>query len=508
MAVTSEHGWRFDAAAAPHRLLPSVRARSAVAAVLVVALALASGATLLYLVLQRSLFSGLDSAATGRSAEVAGRLVTSGEGSLDAELKAAERPAQLVQVVNPAGQVVASSSYNAGPGPITGLRPAAGQVTHEEAGPLKLLDDQRPFLAMARGVEFHGETWTVIVASHLEGQRESVRTVLKLLLTGFPVLLAGVAVAVWVLVGRALRPVEEIRRRVAAVDAARIEERVPVPPTRDEIARLAITMNRMLDRLAAAQRAQRQFVADASHELRSPLATLAATLEVADADVTGRAWGELRDVMSIETRRMAALVENLLLLARADDEGLRVDAVDVDLDDLLREEARRLRAAAPALEVGTAIEPVRVSGDHLRLGQMLRNLVDNAGRHASGGVRLGLVRADDDAVLTVDDDGPGIPEPHRRRVFDRFVRLDDSRDRASGGAGLGLPIVREIVVAHGGAVAVVESPDGGCRVIVQIPVDGPAGSRGVEPIRLPVGRPEPALVSSPEHPLGEPERPS
>jgi signal transduction histidine kinase len=475
--VDPEYRWRFEAAVAPHRLVASVRGRSAVAAVLVVGLALAAGAALLFYVLQRQLLHGLDAAATVRAGEVATRLVAGGEGGLDAALKAAAREGQLVQVVDPAGRVVASSSGRPDQEPITGLAPAPGQVLREDAGLLKIVDDTRPFLALSRGVSFHGRPWRVIVASFTEGQRESVTTVLKLLLIGFPGLLVLVAAAVWLLIGRALGPVEQIRRRVAGIGAggehdgagaSGLDERVPIPPTRDEIARLAITMNRMLDRLQAAQQAQRQFVADASHELRSPLATLTATLEVAGADVSGRTWRDLRAVMAAEADRMATLVENLLLLARADDQGLRITAGDVDLDDLMELEARRLRAASDLL-VTTAIEPVRVTGDRQRLSQMLRNLVDNAGRHARGRVRLALVRAGDDAVLTVDDDGPGIEPADRQRVFGRFVRLDESRDRARGGAGLGLAIVREVVLGHGGAVAVAESPEGGCRVIVRLP---------------------------------------
>jgi signal transduction histidine kinase len=492
--VDPEYRWRFEAAVAPHRLVASVRGRSAVAAVLVVALALAAGAALLYYVLQRQLLHGLDTAATVRAGEVATRLVAGGEGGLDAALKAGAREGQLVQVVDPAGRVVASSSGRPDQEPITGLTPAPGQVLREEAGLFKIVDDTRPFLALSRGVSFHDRPWRVVVASFTEGQRASVITVLKLLLIGFPGLLVMVAAAVWLLIGRALRPVEQIRLRVAGIgvtderDGPRpggLDERVPIPPTRDEIARLAITMNQMLDRLQAAQQAQRQFVADASHELRSPLATLSASLEVAGADVSGRAWRDLRAVMAAEADRMATLVENLLLLARADDQGLRIATGDVDLDDLMELEARRLRTASTLL-VSTAIEPVRVVGDRQRLSQMLRNLVDNAGRHARGQVRLTLARAGDDAVLTVDDDGPGIEPAQRQRVFGRFVRLDESRDRARGGAGLGLAIVREVVLGHRGAVVVAQSPEGGCRVVVRLPLTPAASTRAQNAVQPPV----------------------
>jgi signal transduction histidine kinase len=444
----------------------------------VVALALALGAAVLYYVLQRSLLSTLDSAAVVRAGEVVTEIQAEGLAGLGDELKADARQGQVVQVVDPAGVMIASSDSRAGQPLYSSLRPRPGQVLRDQAGLFK------------------------IVVSFTDGQRESVKTVLKLLLIGFPGILLLVGIAVWLLIGRTLGPVERIRRRVAGIEANRLDERVPVPQTRDEVARLAITMNRMLDRLEASQQAQRQFVADASHELRSPLATLSATLEVAGADVSGRAWRELRSVMAAETDRMATLVADLLLLARVDDQGLQIVPVDVDLDDLLEQEARRLRTAS-GLKVSTAIEAVRVQGDLLKLSQVIRNLVDNASRHARSSVRLSLVASGPVAVLTVDDDGPGIPPAERQRVFERFVRLEASRDRVGGGAGLGLPIVREVVRGHHGAVAVDASPEGGCRVIVQLPLV-PADHPLPTPVRLPGTRLPPSLVASPDQSLEDP----
>jgi signal transduction histidine kinase len=392
--------------------------------------------------------------------------------------------------VNPKYGVVATSSPNKSQGSMTGLRPAAGQVLRENAGLRKITSKFRPFLALTRGVQYGPYVDTVIVISYTEGQRESVLTVMRLLLIGFPILLLLVGVTIWVLIGRALSPVEQIRARVAGIGAGELAERVPIPPTRDEIARLAVTMNQMLDRLQASQQAQRQFVSDASHELRSPLATLTATLEVADADVTGRAWHDLRSVMASEADRMAILVENLLLLARADDQGLRIVPVEVDLDDLMEEEARRLRTSSDLI-VHTAIVTVRVQGDRLKLSQVVRNLVDNASRYAVSTVSLGLAIVDNAALITIDDDGPGIPERERGRVFERFVRLDESRDRASGGTGLGLPIVWEVVRGHLGDVAVGTSPMGGCRVVVRLP------ALVITPPTGPILRPVPHEESQP-----------
>lgn len=437
---------------------------------MVVALALAGGAALLLFLLQRALISGVDAAASARAGEVASLLRAEGVEGLDQDLAQNTRQSQLVQVVDQTGAVVASSSARAAHQPLSTLRPADGQVRRRELSRIQILDDDDdPYLVVTRGVAHEGVTYDVTVASSTQTQRDTVGTVLTYLLAGFPVLLLLVGGATWVLVGRALDPVERIRRRVHGIGGAQLADRVPVPATGDEIARLAVTMNEMLDRLQEAQATQRRFVADASHELRSPLATLTATLEVAAADSTGRAWDDLHEVMEAEAVRMGRLVEDLLLLAKVDDDGLRLHRSDVDLDDLLAGEGRRLNGSTD-LDVQADIRPVRVAGDAAKLGQVLRNITDNAARAATARVALRLAEDGAEAVLIVDDDGPGVPTDDRERVFARFVRLDESRDRGSGGSGLGLAIVREVVRGHGGSVVIGDSPLGGARVEVRLPV--------------------------------------
>jgi signal transduction histidine kinase len=311
----------------------------------------------------------------------------------------------------------------------------------------------------------------VVVASSVETQRDTVTTVTTYLLIGFPLLLVLVGAATWMLVGRALRPVERIRSRVHGIGVGQLADRVPVPAADDEIARLAVTMNEMLDRLQAGQETQRRFVADASHELRSPIASLMAALDVIMADESGRSAPELHLVMEAETERMRRLVEDLLLLAKADDTGLRIQRTDVDLDDLVGIELRRLRTAN-GVAVEGVVPPVRVTGDAAKLSQVLRNLADNAVQAAHGKVRFTLAEQAGIATVTVEDDGDGIPADERSRVFERFVRLDASRARGSGGSGLGLAIVREVVRGHGGTVEVTDSPLGGARFVVRLPVAG------------------------------------
>ena len=448
-----------------------VRARSTWAALFVVAAALAIGAAVLLLLLQRTLITSVADQAESRAFDVAGQVSEEGETGLAKELVENTRVSQLIQVVNAQNKVVANSSPKGAGEPLTESRPAVGQSVQDEVGEMPLLDDDSPYLIVARGTEFEGARYTVVVASSVETQRDTVTTVTTYLLIGFPSLLVLVGVATWLLVGRALRPVEQIRSRVHGIGVGQLADRVPVPAAEDEVARLAVTMNEMLDRLQAGQETQRRFVADASHELRSPIASLMAALDVIVADDSGRAAPELHQVMQAETERMRRLVEDLLLLAKADDTGLQIQRTDVDLDDLVGVELRRLRTGN-AVSVEGVVPPVRVTGDAAKLSQVLRNLADNAVQAAHGKVRFTLAEAAGTATVTVEDDGDGIPALERSRVFERFVRLDASRARGSGGSGLGLAIVREVVRGHGGTVEVTDSPLGGARFVVRLPVAG------------------------------------
>ncbi len=282
-----------------------------------------------------------------------------------------------------------------------------------------------------------------------------------------PLVVLGVALLAWLTLGRAFRPVEAIIARTDEISAHNLDERVPVPPSGDEVARLAGTMNRMLARIQAATASQRRFVSDASHELRSPVAASRAQLEVAldhphDADWTVTA----RTVLD-EQERLSRLVDDLLLIARLD-EGGEPHRVEVDLDDVVFAEASRVHRVGVDV---TQVTPVRFSGDPGLLQRLVRNLMDNAVRHAAGRVRVSLASDDGFALLAVEDDGTGVPPDLRESVFDRFTRLEDARSRDAGGAGLGLAVVREVARAHGGEARVVESALGGARFEVRPPVE-------------------------------------
>jgi len=270
----------------------------------------------------------------------------------------------------------------------------------------------------------------------------------------------------WVVIGRALRPVERMRRDAQAVAELGGEQRVHDPGSKDELGRLASTLNDMLDRLDANAAAMRRFVSDASHEIRSPITNIRARIETAAPD---DAAATRADVIG-EVERIETIIDDLTYLARRD-EG-RLDRADerVELDEILFAEASRLQRSGTVVVDAADVEPVVIAGDRAQIRRAVRNLVDNAERHADGAVRLAVTATAAEVVVDVDDDGAGIPPADRQRVFERFVRLDESRQRGSGGTGLGLAIVAEIAASHGGTVEVADAPLGGARLRLRLPV--------------------------------------
>ncbi|MCE6996552.1 HAMP domain-containing histidine kinase [Saccharothrix sp. S26] len=286
---------------------------------------------------------------------------------------------------------------------------------------------------------------------------------------GAVALTALFAFVVWFATGRVLRPVQAIRRELADITGHDLARRVPVPGTRNEIARLAVTVNATLDRLQAAVEENRRFVADASHELRSPIAALRAELEIAHAHPDLTDWRAVVDGALRDTYRLQQLAGDLLLLARLDHAPAAASDDVVDLVELVRTETARRGDRVPALDLGD--RPVRVRGSRPLLARLLANLLDNAERHAADRVTVRLTEADGVAWLHVVDDGPGIPPEDRERVFERFTRLDDARTRETGGTGLGLPIARRIARLHRGALDVADAPDhGGACLTATLPV--------------------------------------
>jgi signal transduction histidine kinase len=421
--------------------------------------ALIVGGVALVTVLRGTLQRELRAAVAARAADVAAAL-ESGAGPDGLAPGGADD--LLIQVVDAGGRVVASTPNVAGLPPVARLGPGRSAA-------IDVPVDDDAYLAVGAAADTPGGRYSIVVGRAVDLVEDPTRVVTGLLLVGLPVLLLVVVATTWTVVGRALMPVEAIRAEVDEISAAELHRRVPDPPGDDEIARLARTMNRMLARLQGASTRQRRFIADASHELRSPVASIRQHAEVALAHPDRADATELAGTVLAEDLRLQDLVEDLLLLARADEHSLRLRRRAVDLDDLAFDEARRLREAT-GLQVDTsAVSAGRVDGDASGLRRVLRNLGDNAARHARARISFALSAADDAVVLTVEDDGPGIPEADRARVMERFVRLDDARARDAGGSGLGLAIAAEVVAAHGGAIRIAGSGLGGARVEVRLP---------------------------------------
>lgn len=318
---------------------------------------------------------------------------------------------------------------------------------------------------------------TVLVAKSMSDVMRSIGLLRTTLLITFPLLLALLAAVAWRVVGATLRPVEALRAGAEEITGGARPGQLPVPASRDEIHRLAVTLNGMLDRLEAARARQRAFVADAAHELRSPLTNMRTQLEVAQRLGERTDWPAVADDLLADTERLGRLVDDLLLLARADDApaGPARPAGPVELGELITTTVQRY--PAPLVQVVTVAHPLWTVGEPDALGRVVANLLDNAVRHArtrvvvAAGPGTGVYH-----LVTVTDDGPGIPVADRDRVFGRFTRLDDARARDAGGAGLGLAIVRELVRRHGGTVRLADAPAGsGLRVEVRLPVYEPDG---------------------------------
>ena len=423
----------------------SVRGRATFAAGAVVGVALLLAALLFDTALTR----GVEESAIA-SAEASAERLAARVGPDGAALGTDFDDDELVQVLSPEGTIVAAS-------------PDARDIPPLREG--RVVHDNDVFVVAEEGVK--DSRLIVMVAHEIDDGLEVVSAARWLLATTIPILVGFVALGAWILTGRALAPVTRIRGEVEDIEAARLDKRLKVPDTGDEIAQLASTMNHMLDRLDASARAQRRFVADASHELRSPLAAIHQHAEVARLHPESMSVDELADVVLVEGERLQGLVDALLLLARLE-EGAKPVRQVVDLDDLAHDEVHRSRPDGIQLD-GSAIRPARVHGDPRLIGLVVRNLVDNAVRHARSRVSVSLSAHGGSVELIVEDDGSGISPGDRARVFDRFVRLDEGRARDEGGAGLGLAIVREIVDLHGGSVAVGDAPAGGARFTVNLP---------------------------------------
>ncbi|QQC91449.1 sensor histidine kinase [Streptomyces alfalfae] len=488
------------------RAFASVRARATLGASLVVALALVAAGAAVLLALRANLTAQAEGRADSAAREVATQLLA---GRPYAELDLPEEDENPVQVVDDRRRLLAASEdleriSGTGTAAVKPVAGSGGDGTRDgqadgtgdgqadgtghgdadeasEPGEIDedveyssgsaTVDGDRAdyrFAAVEVSTEDRGDL-TVYAGGSLADEQSAVSTALTSMLIGFPLLLAVVAGVTWLVTRRALRPVAAITAEMSAITASEdLARRVPEPDTHDEIARLARTTNETLTALQTSVERQRRFVADASHELRSPIASLRTQLEV------GAAHPALLDVEGAveDTVRLQELAADLLLLARLD-AGEKPGEARVDLAALVGEElSQRTR---DRVEVRTELRSVEVSGSRSQLARVLGNLLNNAQRHARSQVTV-ATRADGAwAVLAVSDDGEGVPPDERERIFERFVRLDDARTRDEGGAGLGLAIARDVAARHGGTLMVREAPSGGALFELRLP--GPAVTR-------------------------------
>jgi signal transduction histidine kinase len=424
------------------RRLP-IRLRLTLAFAGAMALLFVATGAFVYLRLGSSLDETIDSGLRARANDLSGLVRESGGSLGGGRASAIDEPGSFAQVLRADG-----TTMNAGEAPLLSREEAA----RASRGALML--DRAPFgefdsaRLLALPVVADGRPLVLVVGASTEARADALEGLLAQLLVAAPIALLLASFLAYGLATSALRPVESMRRRAAAIRPSDRGQRLPVPDTDDEIARLGDTLNDLLARLESARERERRFVADASHELRTPLALLRSELELAQRRPRSRE--ELESALASaaeETERLTRLAEDLLVLARADADGLALRRDHVRVRDLAETVGARFeRRAAVSVEAPTELELV---GDRARIEQALTNLVDNALRHGGGRVRITAQASNGSVELHVLDEGPGFDERFAAQAFERFSRADEAR--GNGGAGLGLAIAQAIAQAHGGA---------------------------------------------------------
>jgi heavy metal sensor kinase len=470
-----------------------IRARLALVSGLLVAILLAGMAAFLYLRLRDDLFEAVDRRISTRLSSV----VESWDGERlrdPTPVQISEAGEAFVQVVSAEGRVIRSEgflcwvvkgrcasteslvipaelaksrrlrSFVSNNGAQLSYRTVDGETVDQEG-------DRVPVRVTVTSV---ADDRFLLVGESTDDQHEVLDTLMLLLVLGAPVaaiLAGGIG---WVIAGAALRPVERMRVEAAAISASEPGRRLPVPGTRDELARLGETLNRMLERLEQALERERRFVDEASHELRTPLANLRAELELAlrRARTPDELLTALRSAAE-ESQRLTRLAEDLLILARADGGKLQVRREDLDVAELIGETVGSFssRATERGISLERRVEPAHANVDATRMRQAIGNLIDNALLHTPSGGRVSveLDRSDDAISIKVSDTGEGFPPSFLPRAFEAFSRADAARARSDGGTGLGLAIVKAVIEAHGGSVNAANTPTGGAVVTLRFP---------------------------------------
>ena len=444
-----------------------LRIRVAAVACVTVGAALTIGAVLLVAMLRGRLDNAATTAASLRAQDITGLAET---GALPRQLALPGEETAFVQVIDQAGSVIASTENVTGEPAISTARPT-GTNALKLTIPIPPLD-QRSMRVIAINAHTDVGTLTVYAGENLDNANDTTTAIVTVLVLGLPMLLLLVAAVTWWAVGRTLRPVRDITSTMADITTSDLHRRVEVPSARDEIGQLATTVNATLARLDISVEQQRQFVADASHELRGPLAALRADLEISLAHPERTTWQNVaRDTLG-DVDRLQELTDDLLVLARIDNELPRPHA-PVNLTVIVVDAMQTVRRQDIEVATRGLDTPALVDGDDFQLRRMVRNLIHNAQEHATSHVNITLQTTTGTVRLAVADDGPGIPPADRQRIFERFIRLDTARTRDSGGAGLGLAIVHDVVTNHNGTITITDTHPHGATFTVDLPTAAP-----------------------------------
>jgi signal transduction histidine kinase len=326
-----------------------------------------------------------------------------------------------------------------------------------------------PFLVLKRTVFTEQGLVTLVAMTSLAPAIDAARHTAAVLVAILTALLGAVGIFTYQMTGRTLQPVDAMRQDVDAISAHDLTRRIEAPSSDEDLQQLAHTFNTMLDRVERSFAEQQRFVSDASHELKSPVAATRLILETIRDHPDQVVAPEVIADLSAENERMASIVEDLLALARQDEGRMQVRKVPVDLYDLLLEEVSAIRSRTAATVNIADMAPVVCDIDPSLLSHAVRNLLENAARYAETTIKVSCAEKGADIEILVSDDGPGIPEADHRQVFDRFVRLEEDRNRQEGSTGLGLSVVKGIVSQHGGSVCFTAPELGGATALITLP---------------------------------------
>jgi signal transduction histidine kinase len=423
-------------------VIGSVRFRTAAAAALTVGLILGSASVVLVRHLRHNVVQNAQATASVRAHDASSLL---SDGHLPRRWSLPDDKTAFAQILT-AGKVVAATSN------VGAARSVVGNValgSHTTTG--LVVDPDAPFRVVEIARLAHGRQYEIIAGTSMDDALDSIASTREALTGAVPALVLLVGLLTWIAAGRALRPVESLRADVELIATSGLDRRVEQTLGGAEIRRLAKTMNQMLDAVEQSARSQRNFVADASHELRNPLAALRAELEIALAQPGRTPWEQVVTNALGDTQRIQALARDLLLLAQLDVKPM-TSPVPVDLTELARSACEDLGPQVGDQVMITAHGPAVVQGHPAQLKRLVKNLIENAHRHAHTQVRLDVAVVPGAAQIGVSDDGDGIKQADLERIFERFVRLDDARSRDAGGSGLGLAIARQITERHGGTI--------------------------------------------------------